>query len=648
VTYKTLNAMWLDLVPRYADQPIAHCRQSQTIKTPDGRIDEEVRFIPVSYREADELVRDFGLGLLALGLQAQEGAALIAENSLRWLVCDFAILANRAYDVPRGCSCASKELAYILGHSKARFAILEDEAQLERVLALQSGLPELKVLIVLSEGFKGRPGVHSFEQVLALGKEAGRAQDKALLFHRRRQETAPSDLATILYTSGSSGTPKGVPLTHMNLLHSPEKIPPMLGARPGQGFLAILPIWHSFERMIEYCALHSGGSIYYSTPATAFKDLSLVNPQYMAGVPRLWLAVYNTARTTLRLAGKEKLFLSLYRHSLAVMRARRCRQGRQYLTGNEEPVPARATLWDRLCHDLADLLIYRKIRAKFGLKFITLISGGGSLPAHVDDFFEIIGISIIDGYGLTETSPTLSVRMLDHNIRYTCGRPLPETEVQIRDKDGRILPIGEKGLIWARGPQVMSGYYHNDEETRKVLQPDGQGRVWFNTGDLGLLTRSGDLSVLGREKDTIVLIGGENIEPEPIEGLLTSTQYIDQAMLCGQDQEYVTALIVPEKKHLRELCISFGLAYSEEKTLELAQDPKLRRFYADLIAKAVSLEAGFREADRIVNFTFTRPFTAKDDTLTLTHKVKRHKVLERDADLIRALYPRYTDVGKKL
>jgi long-chain acyl-CoA synthetase len=648
---ETINQMWLNAVAENGQGVVVANRESKKIKSSNGRIDEELVFNPVTYEELNRMVLAFGAGLGHLGLQEKEGVALIAENSMRWLVSDLAVLANRAFDVPRGCSSTIKELTYILGHSKVRFAILSDEEQLDRVLKIQESLRELKVLIVLDPEFKNQQTgnnkeIYSFDEVITLGEEFLQSEkgSNGTPLDKRREETTASDLATLMYTSGTSGTPKGTPLTHGNIMHNVNVLPEMLKMEK-EKLLSILPIWHSFERIVEYAALRSGSAIYYSTPPTVIKDMAVVNPNLLAGVPRLWMGIYNNIMLNIRYSGKEDFFRKLYAHCLRVMEARRYRHNRQYLVGEEKPRPARAGLRDYFYFLLGELLIYRKIRKKLGKSFTTGISGGGSLPSYVDDFFEVIGITLLEGYGLTETSPVLTLRTMDHRIPYTCGSPLQQTEIQIRNEDGEVLPDGQKGIVWARGPQVMSGYYRNPEETAKALERDKQHRTWFNTGDLGLITKQGDLTIIGRAKDTIVLNNGENIEPGPIEKMMVSSPYIEQAMVCGQDQEFLTALVVPEKKLLNNYCDSIGIDFREEEVVSLARNGKIKEFYGDTIKKAISSGGEIKEIETIVNFTFTLPFTVADDTLTHTLKIKRNKILERDERLIRGMYPHYTEKG---
>lgn len=649
----TINEMWLNSVARHGDFAAVANRSSRAIERRDGRIDEQLQFDPVSFRKLGDLVSTFGHGLIELGLQEKEGVALVAENSMRWLISDLAVLANRAFDVPRGCSSTDKELLYILGHSKVRFAILDNGEQLARVRGLQPELPGLETLIVLDDTFEkpdslANCNIYPFDEVLALGDRLLQKQEHAneTLLAERCRATTESDIATLMYTSGTTGKPKGTPLTHGNIMHNVSVLPSILRMEKGR-ILSVLPIWHVFERIVEYVCLKAGITIHYSTPLSMIKDLAVVKPGFLAGVPRLWMAIYNNIMSNIRNEGREKLFRKIYAHSQQVIAARRYRNNRQYLIGEQNPNPVKASLRDKLYFLLGEVMVYRNIRKRFGHGFLAGISGGGALPGYVDDFFEIVGITILEGYGLTETSPVLTVRTFDHRIPYTCGIPLPRTEIQIRNDQGTVVTDGQKGIVWVRGPQVMSGYYLDPEESSKVLEHKNGHRPWFNTGDLGVLTDQGDLAIIGRAKDTIVLNNGENIEPGPIEKALVFSPYIEQVMVCGQDQEFLTALVVPEKKILEDLCVSKGIDMDGDEIASYIQNPEIKSFYGFIINATISPETGFKDVERIVDFSFTTPFSIEDDTLTQTLKIKRHRVFDRDESLIRSMYPLYTEKRPK-
>jgi len=345
---------------------------------------------------------------------------------------------------------------------------------------------------------------------------------------------------------------------------------------------------------------------------------------------------------------KEKLFTRFYNHSLKVISARRYKQKRQFLLVDEGPKKQKASFLDYLYHMLGDFFIYRKIRKKLGRNFKAGVSGGGALPEYIDDFFEAAGITLIEGYGLTETSPVLCTRTFNHNVPYTVGRPLARTEIKLLNGEEREIFNGGKGVLWVCGPQVMEAYYKDPKETKKVMMKDNENRWWFNTGDLGRRTGYGDITIVGRVKDTIVLISGENIEPALIETALIESEFIEQVMICGQDQEYLTALIVPNKEILHRECETLGIPYNKEQILDLSKNEALKKGYMNIVNSIVCKAKGFKEIELIHNIAFTGPFTIENGTLTNTLKVKRRLVQKRDEKIIRKIYPQYHEGGKKI
>jgi len=634
---KTINEMWIRSSVEFAGNRAICYRKSADAES----------FEQVTYAQLELMVVNFGKGLIELGLKEREPVGIIAENCLRWMICDLAVLGNGAYDIPRGTTSTREENFYILDHSEAKFVILESEEKLRELLEVRKKLHRLKVFIVMDPGFRGtdeKEGIYSFDHVDELGRKA--ADEVEAVFRKRRGETGPSDTATLLYTSGTTGTPKGIALTHRNLMHNVETVPFMVQVKASDMFLSILPVWHILERTSEYMGFRVGTSLWYTSPLAVLKDLAAVNPTHMISVPRIWISVYNGVKSKLRLSGKEHLFNTFYRHSLRVMNRRRYRQNRMHLHKGEEPVKPDVSLIDYIMHSLGDLLIYSKVRKKVGTNFRAAVSGGGSLPEYIDDFFEVIGLTLLEGYGLTETSPVLCVRTPDHRIPYTVGRPLPGTLVRILDENRQPVPGSEMGAIWVSGPQVMDGYYREPKLTEEVMLTDDDGQKWFDTGDLGCVTKYGDIVIMGRAKDTIVLIGGENVEPEKIETALQASVYIDQVMVCGQDQEYLTALIVPDGEVLRETCRERGIPFPGENIPGLSRNPELMKFFMDIVGSLISPEKGFKEIEFIHNIVFTRPFSTDDETFTNTMKLKRRNIIRRDEALIKGMYPHFNEGGK--
>jgi long-chain acyl-CoA synthetase len=411
--------------------------------------------------------------------------------------------------------------------------------------------------------------------------------------------------------------------------------------------LSILPVWHSYERVFEMVAISWGVCTCYTSLRTIADDLKTVKPTFMASAPRLWENLYLKIHASVKSAPawRRALFALAYASARRVQRARRFFCGQLLDLGGRTPGESAALLISNaagfaLCwlpYRLLDGPILAKVRAIVGGKFRGTISGGGALQPHVDEFFNFIGIPVLEGYGLTETAPVLAVRTFKNLVIGTVGAPYPETEIRIVDLDsGEILypdrrrrggGRGRRGEIHARGPQVMEGYHKDPEGTARVLR-DG----WLNTGDIGMITYNGCLKILGRSKDTIVLLSGENVEPLPIEHALTQSALIDQCMVVGNDQKFLGVLIVPSIEAFRTAGIhaADATALSEHSAARAMIEAEIRRL--------VSAETGFKTFERIVAWRFLpKPFEVGDE-LTSTLKLCRHVVAARYSGLIDAMY----------
>jgi long-chain acyl-CoA synthetase len=446
----------------------------------------------------------------------------------------------------------------------------------------------------------------------------------------------PGRLATLLYTSGTTGEPKGVPLSHANLLHQLRHLGVAVAPRAGDRVLSILPIWHAYERSAEYFLLACGCRQTYTTLKQFRGDLQTVRPQYMISVPRLWEALYSGFEDAL--AAMPPARRQLLERGLANSRrfALRRRQALD-LTLAPEPLPVRLlagaeALLRWPLHGLAAALLWPKVRTQLaGGELRTAISGGGALPIHVDAFFEAIGIELLVGYGLTETAPVLTCRRPWANRRGSAGRPLEGTALKIVDPDSRrTLAIGERGLVLARGPQVMGGYFGKPEATARAI--DGEG--WFDTGDLGLLLADGSLVLTGRAKDTIVLSSGENIEPGPLEEALAASPLLEQVMLVGQDRKQLGALLVPREEPFGAWAASQGL----QPPGDGRADPALLRALTRECNRILAARPGSRPDERLVGVALVAPFSIENGLLTQTLKQRRDRITDRDQAAIAALY----------
>ncbi|MBW4647396.1 MAG: long-chain fatty acid--CoA ligase [Kastovskya adunca ATA6-11-RM4] len=623
--------------------PLAAKRFNNIVALKDPHAKPEVA---LTYSQLSQQIQQFAAGLQALGFKPEmdeagipSRIALISDNSPRWMIADQGIMTAGAANVVRSAQAEREELLYILADSGSIALVVEDLKTLGKLRDRLHSLP-IQFVVILSDEqppTEETLNIVNFSQLLA----AGASQQLTPANHNR--ET----LATLLYTSGTTGKPKGVMLTHGNLLHQVTSYGTVLIPQPGSIVLSILPTWHAYERSAEYFILSQGCTQVYTNLRNVKKDLKDFKPQLMVGVPRLWESIYEGVQKQFREQpeNKQRLVQRFLGISQRYIKARRLVQGLSLdnlnpsvgeRLGAMSQVVALAPL-----HRLADKLVYQKVREATGGKIQQVISGGGSLARHIDTFFEIVGVEVLVGYGLTETSPVTNVRRPWHNLRGSSGQPMVETEVRIVDPETRKpLPQGEKGLVMIRGPQIMRGYYKNPEATAKAINPEG----WFDTGDLGWLTPVNDLVITGRAKDTIVLTNGENIEPQPIEDACLRSPYIDQMMLVGQDQRSLGAVIVPNLEALQKW------ADSQKLPLQLLNDDgsvptsdlnskEVQNLFRQELNREVQDRPGYRPDDRIGTFRLiTEPFSVENGMMTQTLKIRRPVVTERYRDIINAMF----------
>ncbi|MEB3319893.1 MAG: AMP-binding protein [Cyanobium sp.] len=618
-----LEQLWPELVQLYGDQ-IA-------LEAPHATVPETL-----SYRQLHQRIEQLAAAFSALGLQSGDVVALFAENGPRWLVADQGLMRIGAADAVRGSGAPVEELHYILRDCDAVALVVESAALLERLLAVGPLPPRLRFALLLEGDPAGAAGLlpcHSWNDLLEQG-EAALAAGRAAA----QPPADPQRPATILYTSGTTGQPKGVPLSHANLLHQVRHLGVAVTPVPGDRVLSVLPIWHAYERSAEYFLLACGCRQNYTTLRQLRGDLQRVRPHYLISVPRLWealLAGFEDALASMP-ASRQALLGSALANSRAYGLA--CARARDLSLRPESPgarlVAALQTGLRWPLHRLAASLFWPKLRQQLvGGRLRTAISGGGALAPHVDGFFEAIGIELLVGYGLTETSPVLTCRRRWRNRRGSAGQPLPETSIRIVDPESRrLLAVGQRGLVLARGPQVMAGYWRKPEATARVLDADG----WFDTGDLGLLLSDGSLVLTGRAKDTIVLSSGENIEPGPLEEALVASALIEQVMLVGQDRKQLAALIVPRTEALAAFAAASGLAAPEAGAGTV--DPALLRALTRECNRMLAARAGSRPDERLGAVALVEPFTLENGLLTQTLKQRRDRIASRDAEAIAALY----------
>ncbi|MDR1901492.1 MAG: long-chain fatty acid--CoA ligase [Treponema sp.] len=600
-----------------------------------------------TYQQFYDEVRFTAAGLMDLGVRRGDMVGIISDNRHEWLVSDFGILSIGAVDVPRGCDATVQELIYIFGITECGICFVENQKQVKKILTCKHELPRLGILItydpvdeeteaeVKSEGME----VHYYASLIALGQK--REVLKPGGVDKEIDQGNSDDLATIIFTSGTTGEPKGVMLTHGTFLHQLPSFSAVFEAKPGEIFLSVLPVWHVFERAIEYVIIYLKAGIAYSKPSAPIllADFQNIRPHWMVAVPRIWEAIMDGIYRTVKAQGKiRRAFFNFF-----------VSFGRSYtyfkdLTfglipnyhGRIRAVDAVSGFFPWLffmpVRGLAVLLVFNKIKVNLGGRFRAGISGGGTLPAKVDHFFNAVGIRLQEGYGLTETSPIISVRQYRKSRRGTVGQLLMGTEARIVGNKGQILPPGHNGVIYVRGGQIMKGYYKKPEATAAVLSPDG----WLNTGDIGMMSRDNELRITGRAKDTIVLRGGENVEPVPIEKKIQESDWIFQCMVVGQDQKYLAALIVPVQEAMMNFAEENNIPIVDYELL-LAQ-PEINELIANDVAHLINPNTGFKPFERVYKFRLIpKPFEIGVE-LSAKQELKRHKISAMYAREINALF----------
>jgi long-chain acyl-CoA synthetase len=564
------------------------------------------RWVALSYAELAEQVQDFSLGLLELGVTPGDRVAILSENRPEWAVADYACLAARCTDVPIYPTLPAKQAEYILRDSGSVAVLVSSATQLEKVLAVRDRLPAIRYVIALDHPAPER-GVLGWGEVLARGRAA---RERYPDWRAAALRIAPEDLATIIYTSGTTGDPKGVMLTHGNIASNVSICVPLFSFSDVDECLSFLPLSHIFERMFgHYSMLHAGVVINYAESIdTVPADMQDRRPTVMASVPRLYEKIYGRVLDSVRASSVPRQRIFRWARQVGEEWAERTLDGR----------PIRPSL--ALRRRLADRLVFAKLRARTGGRIRFFISGGAPLSAEIARFFYAAGMPILEGYGLTETSPVITVNTFEHQKLGTVGPPIPGVEVQIAP-DGEIL---------ARGPNIMRGYYRKPEATAEALDADG----WFHTGDIGVIDAEGYLRITDRKKDLIVTAAGKNIAPQPIENLAKTSRYVSNAVMLGDRRPFPIMLVVPNADVLRDLGARHGVA---EETVEgLLGRAEVRGAIEREVRKTLRDLAQFEMPKKFL--LVPRDFSVEGGELTPTLKVRRRIVEDRHRAAIEALY----------
>lgn len=615
--------------------------------------DKNGHYVMYSYKEVYKRVIEFAVALKKIGVKRGDLVALIADNRREWFITDMALLSLGAADVPRGCDSMGNEIRFIIAYTECSMGFFENEAQLCKVLEAKKEVPLLKKAILYDEISPAtriaaeHAGIEViyFADLEKLGAAATNSQREAI--EREIEKTQPDELATIIFTSGTTGVPKGVMLTHDNFIAQAEVANSVLKTKGGQLWLSILPVWHSFERVFQYLVMAVNSGMAYSKPIAAvmLADMAVIKPYSIFGVPRLWESLAQGILRTMKKTGGVKY--GMFKFFLSV--GKKYTWSRERVKGLVCQIKPRNRFVDKIVgfipyvllaplYTLGDILVFKKIKAKLGGKMTFAISGGGALQTETDAFYRAIGFTLLEGYGMTESAPVLSVRYPSCPRSGCVGHVYPSAEIKVvAENHGEItssapLSPGYQGLILARGRQIMKGYYKRPDLTAKVIDKDG----WLNTGDLGMMTYDNEIKITGRAKDTIVLLGGENIEPQVIESSLLGSSFIESAVVLGQDKKYLGALIVPTKDSV--------LAYSKEQKIQAAsyedllENPKIMDVIRKEIDNRISSATGFRTCERIYRFTLLPESFSVGKELSGKQEMMRHKIADIYKEKIEKLF----------
>lgn len=603
---KTLPKMLRKSAQDYAEIP------AQYSKNKDGE------FEPITYRQMFQLSLDFAASLLEIGVQREQPIGLISDNRKEWEYASMGIMALGAVDVPRGCDATLIDLEKILSFTESEIVIAENISQVNKILSIKEKLPALQRIISFDEITEENINSAKEQNVLlCYFWDMIKSGQKYRIEHPNIVEDelekgCERDLATIIFTSGTTGNPKGVELIHKNFITQLDELQERIYLNPGEKGLCCLPVWHVFQRLCEYVILSQGAAICYSKPVGSIllADFQKINPHIMPAVPRIYEAIYDGINKKMRKTGG--IVNALFNFFLSVAKIHSAMHRKMF---NQNACFSRyyTGLWWLLfiipwtflwpLKFLGSVLVFRKIKVMLGKNFRAGVAGGGAFPPNIDAFFWAIGIKIVEGYGLTETAPVISVRPIAAPVFRTVGSPIRGVKVRIVDDEGYILPRCKLGSIQVKGGTVMRGYYKSPELTEKVMTGDG----WFDTGDLGMLTIHDEIVIKGRKKDTIVLRGGENIEPLPIEMKLAESRYISNAIAVGQDQRYLGALILVDGDEVKNYAAENGIQYDTYENLLKSDD--IQRLFETEVNNLISSKTGFKMYERVNKFVLiTKPF----------------------------------------
>ena len=595
--YKTISEMFLNTTNEYSSKPLYYYKKNN-------------EWIGIKGSDVKSTVRNISSGLRSVGIGLGDNVAILSTNSPRWAMSDYGIICNGSASVTVYPTLLPAQIEYILNNSDSKAIFVENQDQLNKINEIKGNLENLQHIVVMDDSCTEKEdNISNFMDFLDKGLDYEKENKFSL--SAISNDIKEDDLLTIIYTSGTTGNPKGVMLTHKNLISNVLATINMADLKPTDehSFLSFLPLSHVLERMTgHFTGFALGSTVYYAESIETVADnLGETSPSIVVSVPRLFEKMYNKINDGLKTAPsiRRKIFKWAYKVGEQTAHIR----DKSTLTG-----------LTKMKFNLANKLVYSKVKAKLGGKIRFFVSGGAPLSKEVAEFFSYLNITILEGYGLTETSPVLTSNT-ETDLRFgTVGKPIFNVEIKIAD-DGEIL---------AKGPNIMKGYYKNDEATAKSIDSDG----WFCTGDIGEFDQDGFLKITDRKKSLIVTSGGKNIAPAPLENALITSVYIEQVVAIGDKRNFISALITPNFEALEGFLKSKG--HENLGAKEMVEHPDTIALFLSEVEERMG---NFAKYEKIKKFTVCdRLFELERGEITPSLKIKRKVVTENFKDTIDAMY----------
>ena len=598
IVKKTIPEMLTASVEKYSNNN-ALCRKESGV------------WKPVTYGELGKMAEIASKGLYSLGLRSKDRIALMIGNSPEWTYTDLGAQSIGAANVSLYATLAPEQAAHILKDSGSRMVLVAGDEQVDKLKKIIDELPDLETIITLEDGAGpfGSKNVVTFAEMMAKGTDAG--DDVVREVSDAKNKVGEDDLASIIYTSGTTGLPKGVMLTNKNFMSNINGVLEVLSVYDHDSHLSFLPLSHVFERTCGYyLMLASGATINYAESMEKIADnIREIHPTIVISVPRLFekMIAKIKEKVSYAPAARQKLFY----WALDV--------GERSTNKNN---PDKNSIALKIQYFIAKALVFKKLHQAFGGRIRFFVSGGAALSVNVSNFFRSIGIYVVEGYGLTETSPIITANPVDDIRAGTVGKVLPNVEVKFLE-DGELL---------VRGPSISKGYFNNEEATKESFDNDG----WFHTGDIAELDGDGYLRITDRKKDLIVMSNGKNVAPLTLESKLVGDEFIAQAVVIGNNRNYITAVIIADFDRLKRAAGELGITRVPDSNRELMEHELTKAFYQERIDQIMKDFARFEQIKKFV--LLSEEFSEDGGELTPTLKIKRKIVSKKYADQIEEMY----------